>query len=161
VVITTDEGRATRDAATSADFEAHRRHEHRSLIDLVRELRDETTDLVRSEVKLAKTEVSEKVARVGRNSVYITIGSVIASAALVVLMLAGAAGAYAALVEFADMSHMVAGWLGPLLVGLLGAVIGYIFIQKGISTIKSEGVAPERTAESLREDKEWLERKVG
>jgi hypothetical protein len=163
VVRTTDEGRASHAAAASAANAAgdmHRRHEYRPLTELVRELRDETTDLVRSEVKLAKIEISEKVSRIGRNSVYTMIGGCITQAALVVLMLAAAAGAYVALVEFADMSHETAGWLGPLAVGLIGAIIGYIFIHKGIHAITSESLVPERTVESLREDKDWAERKV-
>ena len=160
MVRTTDEGRATHEAAVSATHDLHRRNEHRPLTELVRELRDETTDLVRSEVKLAKIEISEKVSRIGRNSVYTMIGGAIAQAALVVLMLAAAAGAYVALVEFADFSHETAGWLGPLAVGLLGAIIGYIFIHKGIHAITSESMIPERTVESLRDDKDWAERKV-
>jgi uncharacterized membrane protein len=134
--------------------------QHRPLTELVRELRDETTDLVRSEVKLAKLEIGEKVSRISRNSIYAIVGGVIASAALVILLFAAAAGTYAALVQLADMSHMMAGWLAPLAVGLLGAIIGYIFIHKGLHTITSERMVPERTADSLREDKEWLERKV-
>jgi hypothetical protein len=159
MVRSTDEGRATH-AAASAATDVHRRHEYRPLTELVRELRDETTDLVRSEVKLAKIEISEKAARIGRNSVYTMIGGAIAQAALVVLMLAGAAGAYVALVQLADMSHETAGWLGPLAIGLLGAIIGYIFIHKGIHAISSESLVPERTVDSLREDKNWAERKV-
>jgi uncharacterized membrane protein YqjE len=139
---------------------AHRSTEHRPLTELVRELRDETTDLVRSEVRLAKIEISEKVSRIGRNSVYTMIGGAFAAASLVVLLLSGSAGAYVALVEFADVSHETAGWLGPLIVGLLGALIGYLFLHKGIHAITSEPVVPERTSESLREDREWLERKV-
>lgn len=161
MVRTTDEGRATHESAASAMHEAHhRRTEHRPLTELVRELRDETTDLVRNEVKLAKIEISEKVSRVGRNSAYTAIGGVITSAALVILMFAAAAGVYVALVEAADLSHMTAGWLAPLIVGGLGALIGYVLIHKGISSISSESMVPERTVESLREDKEWAERKV-
>jgi Putative Actinobacterial Holin-X, holin superfamily III len=160
MVQSTYEGRVTHAAAASTAGDVHRRHEYRPLTELVRELRDETTDLVRSEVKLAKIEISEKVSRIGRNSVYTMIGGCITQAALVVLMLAAAAGAYVALVEFADMSHETAGWLGPLAVGLIGAIIGYIFIHKGIHAISSESLVPERTVESLREDKDWAERKV-
>src|SRR5215217_2798770 len=143
MVQSTNEGRATH-AAASATTDVHRRHEYRPLTELVRELRDETTDLVRSEVKLAKIEISEKAARIGRNSVYTMIGGAIAQAALVLLMFAAAAGAYVALVQLADMSHETAGWLGPLAIGLLGAIIGYIFIHKGIHAICSESMVPER-----------------
>jgi hypothetical protein len=160
MVQSTYEGRATHAAAASAASDVHRRHEYRPLTELVRELRDETTDLVRSEVKLAKIEISEKVSRIGRNSAYAMIGAAIAQASLVVLLLAAAAGAYVALVQLANLSHETAGWLGPLAVGLLGAIIGYIFIHKGIHAITSESLVPERTVESLREDRDWAERKV-
>jgi hypothetical protein len=160
VVQTTYEGRATHAAASTAASDGRHRHEYRPLTELVRELRDETTDLVRSEVKLAKIEISEKISRVGRNSVYTMIGGAIAQAALVLLLFAAAAGAYVALVQFADMSRDMAGWLGPLAVGLVAAIIGYIFIHKGLSAITSESLVPERTVESLRQDRDWAERKV-
>ncbi|HEX6962829.1 MAG TPA: phage holin family protein [Lacipirellula sp.] len=159
MVQTTEQGRATHATASTA-ADGYRRHEYRSLTDLVRELRDETTDLVRSEVKLAKIEISEKVSRVGRNSIYTMIGGAIAQSALVLLMFAAAAGAYVALVEFADMSREMAGWVGPLAVGLLGAIIGYIFIHKGIHAISNESLVPEKTVDSLRQDRDWAERKV-
>jgi hypothetical protein len=75
-------------------------------------------------------------------------------------MFAAAAGAYVALVEFADMSREMAGWVGPLGVGLLGAIIGYIFIHKGIHAISNESLVPEKTVDSLRHDRDWAERKV-
>lgn len=137
------------------------RQEYRPLTELFRELRDETTDLVRNEVKLARIEISEKVARVGRNSAYAAAGGVIATAALVILMFAATAGVYVALVEAADMDNLTAGWLAPLIVGGVGAVVGYALMHKGVDTIASEGVIPERTADSLRQDRDWLERKVG
>ena len=160
MVQTTNEGRATHAAASTAAGDEHRRHEYRPFTELVRELRDETTDLVRSEVKLAKIEISEKASRIGRNSIYTMIGGAIAQAALVLLLFAGAAGAYVALVQFAGLSRETAGWLGPLAVGLVAAIIGYIFIHKGLHAITSESLVPERTVESLQEDREWAERKV-
>jgi hypothetical protein len=159
VVRTTEEGRAAHEAATGDSYSRHRT-EYRPLTELFRELRDETTDLVRNEVKLAKIEIAEKVSRVGRNSAYTAVGGVIASAALVILMFAATAGVYVGLVEAADLDNMTAGWLAPLIVGGLGAIIGYILIHKGIHTITHESLVPERTADTLREDKEWIERKV-
>jgi hypothetical protein len=131
----------------------------RPMMDLIRELRDESIMLLRQEVALAKTEVSEKVSRVSRNSVYLTVGGAIAYAGLLMLLVAATAGLYVGLVAL-EFSHMTAGWLAPLIVGAVVAFIGYIFVQKAISTLKREPLVPERTAESLREDKEWLERKV-
>jgi Putative Actinobacterial Holin-X, holin superfamily III len=131
----------------------------RGLMGLVRELRDETMQLVQQEIELAKTEMSEKVSRVSRNSVYLGIGAAIAAASLVILLMAASAGLYVGLVA-AGLTHETSGWLGPLIVAIVAGLIGYGFIQKAISTLRSEQVMPEQTAETIREDKEWLERKV-
>jgi hypothetical protein len=126
---------------------------------LVRELRDEAITLVRQEVELAKTEMSEKAARAARNSAYIGMGSFIAYAGALILLLAVVVGVYLGLVA-AGLSHATAGWLSPLIVGGLLAIVGYVFIQKGISTLKQETVVPERTVDSIKADKEWMEEKV-
>jgi hypothetical protein len=138
--------------------QAHPEHA-RPMTDLIRELRDESMTLLRQEVALAKTEVSEKVSRVGSNSAQLAVGGAIAYAGLLFLLVAATAGLYVGLVA-AGLSHMTSGWLAPLIVGFIVAIIGYAMVQKALNTLKSEPLVPERTAESLREDKDWLERKV-
>lgn len=133
--------------------------EERSLTVLVKELRDETITLMRQEVALAKTEMSEKAARVGRNVGYLGAGALVAYAGLIFLLLAATAGIYLGLVA-ADVSEATAWWLAPLIVGAVVLVIGYSLIQKAISTLKRETVVPERTAESLQRDKNWMKGKV-
>jgi len=139
--------------------EAQRSTDGRSLMDLVRDLRDETTTLVRQEVALAKTELSEKASRVGRNVGSLAAGGMLAFAGLLFLLVAANVGVYLGLVA-ADLSHATAGWLAPLIVGGVVALIGYVLIQKAISTLKRESVVPERTKESLEADKEWMKEKV-
>ena len=72
-------------------------------------------------------------------------------------LIAATVGLYAGLVAV-GLSHMTAGWLAPLIIGAILATIGYGLVQKAINTLKDEQLVPERTAESLRDDKEWLER---
>jgi hypothetical protein len=144
--------------------EAHERHDRldhdgRSLPGLVRELRDEAVTLVRQEVALAKTEMSEKAARAARNSAYIGIGAFLAYAGLIILLGAAVVGVYLGLVA-AGLAHATAGWLSPLIVGGVVAAIGYAVAQKGLSTLKRESVVPERTVESIKADKEWIEEKA-
>jgi hypothetical protein len=131
----------------------------RSVVQLVKELRDEMSDLVRQEVILAKTEMSEKVSRVLRNVAYLAVGGAILHASFIILLIAGSAGAYVGLVA-ADMSHFTAGWLGPLLVGLIVVIIGYAFLQKAISTLKNESLIPEETVASLKRTKNWAQEKA-
>lgn len=138
---------------------ATRRDDSRSLADLFKNLRDETTLLVRQELELAKTEMSEKAAKAGRNAGYIGAGSVLAHAAAIVLLLGLSALLYYGLVEW-GISHMIAGWLAPLIVGAVVGLIGYVLIQKGVSTLKHESFVPRKTVDSLKENQQWLSHKA-
>jgi len=155
---------------TSADFRTtdrmaadrcvpERASDHRSITEIIKDLRDETSALVRQEVALAKTEMSEKASKIGRNAGYIGAGGVLAHAGAIVLLLGLSALLYAGLVEM-GLSHMISGWLAPLIVGGLVAIIGYAMAQKGISALKKESLVPEKTVNSLKEDQQWLQRKV-
>ncbi len=131
----------------------------RSVVALVKELRDETTLLFRQEIALAKTEMSEKASRLSRNAAYIAAGAAIATAGCIALMIAAIGGLYAVLVA-AGMAHMTAGWLSPLILGVVVLAIGYVLVQMGVSSIREESVVPEHTAESLQENKDWIKDKV-
>lgn len=133
--------------------------EHRSFAELLKDLRDESSMLIRQEVALAKTEMSEKAAKYGRNAGYLGAGGALAHAGLIVLLLGLTALLYAGLVEF-DLSHMTAGWLAPLIVGGVVALIGYALAQKAISTLKHESPVPEKTINSLKENQQWLSHKT-
>ncbi len=133
--------------------------ETRSVADLLKELRDETTSLFRQEVSLAKTEMTEKATRVGRNTAYLAVGGLVAYL--------GAAFALLAVMyllmwwfESAGMMIEVAAWLAPLIVGIVVGVAGYAMIKKGLHTLKRESVVPEETVRSLQENKQWAQRKL-
>jgi hypothetical protein len=132
-------------------------HDH-SLATLIRELRDETTTLMRQEIELAKTEMSEKSSRLARNATYIAIGGLIAYAGMVVLLLAVRDLLFLAMAN-AGVDAEVALWVAPLVVGILVGVIGWAMISKGKKALAHEGLAPEKTMASLREDKDWAKHK--
>jgi NADH:ubiquinone oxidoreductase subunit 6 (subunit J) len=149
-----------REAQTRFREEQFEHHDNgRSLTDLLKELRDETMRLFRQEVALAKTEISDKAATTGRNVGYLAAGGLVAYAGALVLLFACVVGLYAALVA-ADVSHMTAGWLSPLIVGGVVLAIGYALVQKAIATLKSESLTPERTVETIQENTNWIKEKV-
>lgn len=131
----------------------------RSFGDLVKEFRDEITRLLRQEVLLAQTEMRDKARVVARNSIYLAIGGAVAYAGLIFIILSFCAlaawGLYAA-----GLSGEMSLWLGTLIVGLAVTVIGYVLIQKGISTLKRQTFVPEKTVTSLQEDAAWIRNKV-
>ena len=132
---------------------------NRSIPELFRRLRDETTNLFRQEVELAKAEAGEKASRVGRNVGYLAVGGLVAYAGLIFLLLGLSRLILVGLLQ-AGVSENVATWVAPMIVGVLVAAVGSAFIQKADSKLKREHVAPQKTMESLQENKEWLKQKI-
>jgi len=130
-----------------------------SLASLIRELRDETTTLLRQEVALAKTEMSEKATVLGRNSIYVAIGGLVAYAGFIFVLLSVMRLMLVGLVR-AGLSEAVADWLAPAIVGLVILGVGYALIQKAKSTLSRESLVPEKTIQSLKEDKQWTQEKL-
>jgi len=60
--------------------------EESSIVYLLKKLRDDTTALVRDEISLAKTEISEKIATASRNVGYLAAGALVAYAALSLIL---------------------------------------------------------------------------
>src|ERR1044071_5462470 len=96
------------------------RKEERSLGELFAELANETSTLVRQEVELAKTEITQKATQAGRDVGMIGAGGAIAYAGLLAVM----AAIIVVLGQFIPL------WLSALIVGLVVIGIGYAFIQQ-------------------------------
>jgi len=139
-------------------MEAREPNTARTIPELLRELRDETTTLLRQEVKLAKTEMTEKATTVGRNIAYLAVGGMVCFSALIILLMAASAGLTVLLSTIGAEEHSA--WLAPLIVGVLTAIIGYALIQKALATLKNESLVPQDSVQSLKEDKEWLKTKA-
>ncbi|HET7237699.1 MAG TPA: phage holin family protein [Terrimicrobiaceae bacterium] len=134
-------------------------NEESSFVYLIKKLRDDTTTLVRDEIFLAKTEISEKIASTSRNVGYLAVGSLIAYAALL-LILQGLSLMLREQFILRGMSEANAALLGFLIVGVVVGLSGAILIVKALNTLKTQPVTPTKTAETLREDKEWVQNKV-
>ena len=133
---------------------ASRSADDRSVGSLMKELTDETRRLFRQEVELARAETTEKVARMTEGARTAAIGSAIALAGLFILMTAINRGVTSLFSQV--MSVEVAIWLAPLVLAAVLVVIGYSMIKGGTSKIRQTSLAPHKTAQSLKEDKEWL-----
>jgi hypothetical protein len=130
-----------------------------SLTELIRELRDETATLVGQEISLAKAEMAEKGRRLARNVIYIAAGAALAYAALVLFLLAVRDLLFTGLVK-GGISVDTAVWLSPLIVAIVVGVVGWILVSQGKKKLADEGFIPEKTAQSLREEKNWLKHKI-
>ena len=126
--------------------EQHTQLEDRPIGDLVRQLSDQTTTLVRQEIELAKAEMTAKGKQVG-------IGAgAFGGAGLVGLYAVGAITACLILA----LSTAVAGWLAALIVGVVyAAIAGVLALIGKKKTQAGAPPVPERAISSTKEDVEW------
>jgi len=122
----------------------------RSLGELFASLSKDTTTLVRQEIELAKTEISEKVSETGKNVASLAVGGAIAYAALLFILAAIAVG----------LAQIMEPWLAVLIVGVVVAIIGLILVQKGMNALKHMNFVPQKTIATLKEDKEWAQQQI-
>jgi len=123
----------------------------RSLGELFADLARESSTLLRQEVQLAKTELSQNASRVGKDAASIAVGGLIAYAGLLAILAAVIIGLAAAGLPW---------WVAALLVGVIVAGIGYGLIQRGLTALKREDLAPRRTIGTLQEDAQWAKEQV-
>lgn len=130
-----------------------------SIPGLLRELRDETTTLLRQEVTLAKTEMKENVSRIGGHVAHIAVGGFVAYAGIIVLLI-GIGHLLGALLIRAGLDPELAQWLAPTVIGLIVAVIGWVMLAKAKQAIAHDDLAPRQTIDSLRDNKQWANQKL-
>ncbi|HEY0515223.1 MAG TPA: phage holin family protein [Thermoanaerobaculia bacterium] len=134
------------------------RKDDRSIGQLLKELTQESSTLLKQEVDLAKTEMSEKASRVGANLGEVAVGGAVALLGAIALLLFVINGLASLLSKF--MSEGIAVWLAPLIVGAILAAIGYSLVKKALANLKHESITPQKTTQSLQENKEWLKQKI-
>ena len=121
---------------------------------LFKDLTEESRTLLRQEIELAKAEIGEKASIFRRNIGYLAAGGAILFGGFLALIATACIGLTVALAHVVDGE--IAAWLGPLIVGVVVCIGGYMVIQKAIATLKSEGIVPRKTIDSLRENSEWF-----
>ncbi len=130
-----------------------------SITDLLRHLRDHTTLLVRQEIALAKAEVAKSAKRVARGSAVISAGGACAYLAAFFVLTGITIGLAVGLAAL-GLEAVHAAWISPLIVGVVLGIAGWVMIQRGRTMIEHTNFKPDRTIETVRENKEWLREKV-
>jgi hypothetical protein len=127
------------------------RGEERSLGELFGDLARDTGTLVRQEVDLARTELTQKASRAARDVGFLAVGGLVVYAGFLGLLAAAALCLVAAGLD---------AWVAALLVGVVVAVVGAVLVQRGLSALKREELAPRQTVETLKEDARWAKEQV-
>ena len=125
--------------------------ESRSIGELLRDLANDTTRLVRDEIALAKAETTEKVKQAGVGVGMMAAGAVLAIPAVIFLL--------QTLVEVL-VAFELPRWAATLIVGLILAVGAFVLVKVGQGRLSATSLTPERTAQNLKRDASLVQEKV-
>jgi membrane protein len=122
-----------------------------SVADLTRQLSEQTTELFRKELELAKAELQQKGKQVGLGA------GMFGGAGVFVVYALGALTACAILA----LATAVEPWLAALIVAVLWAAVAGVLALTGKSRVQ-EGAppVPEQAIESVKEDVEWTKQRA-
>lgn len=126
---------------------------------LLRDLRDETTTLLRQEVALARTEVVESVSRTGSQLARIAVGAFVAYAGAIVALI-GLGHLLGAWFIQLGMEPGIATWAAPVGVGLAVALLGWALISRARHALAQVDFTPRETLGSIRDNKDWAASKL-
>jgi uncharacterized membrane protein YqjE len=130
-----------------ADPNGHNEARERPTAELLRDLSDQTTTLVRKEIELAKVELTEK----GKTAA--TGAGMFGGAGLFGVF---AFGALTACI-IAALATFLATWLAALIVAAVyGAIAGVLALQGKTKVQRATPPVPEQAVDSTKEDVQWV-----
>lgn len=124
--------------------------DRRSLGELLMDLSRQMTTLVRKEIELARVEMTQKVSSMTKDVVLMAMGGALLYAGLLALL----ATAVIALWQWLPL------WLSALVVSVSVLCLGAILYVMGRKRLRDEDVRPTQTIISLKENKEWIKRRM-
>ena len=127
------------------------RRDDRSIGELFGDLMQQTGMLVRQEMKLATTELSDKASRVGKDIGALAVGGAVAYAGFLAVLAA-------IIIGLGQLG--LPWWLSALIVGVVVAAIGGMMVQKGLTALKHQNMAPQQTIATLKEDQAWVKEQI-
>jgi uncharacterized membrane protein YqjE len=126
----------------------------RGLGTLLRDLAEGGTELVRGEVRLARTELGAAAGAAARGTALVATGGV--------LLLIGTLALFTGLVLLIGDQWLPRDlyWVAALLVTLITGGVAAFFANRGRHQLSPSALAPSETVATLKEDKEWLKQRL-
>jgi hypothetical protein len=117
----------------------------RSVSNVLQDIIGNIQEIVRSEVRLAKTEVREEVSKARDAGILVGAGAV--------------SGTFSAFFLFFSLvyalSRVVPDWAAALIVAIALAAVTAVLLMKGAERFKHVHPTPDKTIGSLKENVEW------
>ena len=117
----------------------------RSIGSLVNDIVGNVQQIIRSEVRLAKAEVSEELTKARRAMIWLVAGAVLATMAFGFLLLA----------VVYMLAQFVQPWVAALIVAVGSGAIGGALVAIGATQLKRVSLPPSRTVTSVQENIQW------
>ena len=118
---------------------------------LISEISDDLSTLIRQEIELAKAEVRQEARKAGRAAGMLGAAGFAGYMVALLLTLAVVAGL---------SNVMDPGW-AALLVAVVWAVAGAVLYVTGRQRLRAVSPVPRQTVETLKEDAQWLKNPTG
>lgn len=122
----------------------------RSLSDVLQDIIGNVQEIVRSEVRLAKTEIREDAAKAKSATLWLGAGALAAIFAGLFLLLT---------IVYA-LTLVMPGWAAALIVGTALAVVASMTLASGVQRFKQIHPSPEHTVVTIKENIEWAKQQI-
>jgi VIT1/CCC1 family predicted Fe2+/Mn2+ transporter len=122
----------------------------RSVAQVLQDIVHNIQDIVRAEVRLAKTEVREEVVKAKTAGVFIGAGAVSVLFSALFLLFAIVYG----------LSHVVADWAAALIVALALAIVAGVLLSLGVGRFSRVHPIPDQTVGSIKENMKWAKQQT-
>jgi hypothetical protein len=129
----------------------NQRQESRGIGDLLGDLSRQVSTLVRKEIELARVEVTSSARKMGSGAAMAGAGAALLYAGLLVLLGAAVLGLIEAGID---------PWLSALIVAVVVLAIGGAVTAMGVKRIQETDLAPTETAETVKENIEYVKEQV-
>jgi uncharacterized membrane protein YqjE len=122
----------------------------RSVPEVLQDIIGNLQEIIRSEFRLAKTELKEEAARAARPVATFGVGLVLGFYGIGFLLLAFVYG----------LSAVMAGWLAALLVGMILAIVATALMGSSGKKLKRVNPTPDKTMRSIEENVQWAKHPI-
>jgi uncharacterized membrane protein YqjE len=122
----------------------------RSLSHVLQDIVRNVQDIIRSEVRLAKTELREEAAKAKNSTLLLGAGAVGAIFALFFLLLT---------IVYA-LALVMPSWGAALVVGAALTVVAIVLLRVGLKQFQRIHPTPEHTVESIKENVQWAKQQT-
>jgi hypothetical protein len=121
--------------------------EERTFSELLGQLSQDLNLLMRQELRLVKTEISEKISRATSDAVSLAAGGLVAYA--------GALALVAGIILVLNQVMGLAAWLAAVLVSLVLGIIGFVMVRGALRNLKRIEPTPQRTVKTIEDGIQW------